>query len=173
MPPRIRLLLMDANVLIDYQQSDISVLELVSRHVGPVHVLATVLDEVDGLDAADCERQGPTIVEPDLDHLTRAAVRRGGLSFADHLCLQVAMERHFVCVTNDRALRRACGEEGVAVRWGLELMKDLVRDRAMPAADAIRVARAIHQGNPHHIPEKIVAEFARQVTGIERRRGDG
>ena len=34
-----KLLLMDANVLIDYRDSDLEVLALVGQHVGPVHVL--------------------------------------------------------------------------------------------------------------------------------------
>ena len=37
-------LLVDANVLIDYLASDLSVLTLASRSLGDVHVLSTVLD---------------------------------------------------------------------------------------------------------------------------------
>ena len=43
-------LLVDANVLVDYQSADLTILSLVSRHVGPVHIVSTVLAEVDGLD---------------------------------------------------------------------------------------------------------------------------
>ena len=68
-----KVLLMDANVLIDYQKSDFSVLGLVNRHVSEVHILTTILDEVDGLDVVDCERLGLKAVEPELNQLTRAA----------------------------------------------------------------------------------------------------
>ena len=39
MPKKAKVLLMDANVLIDYQKSDLSVLGLVNKHVAEVHVL--------------------------------------------------------------------------------------------------------------------------------------
>lgn len=44
------LLVVDANVLIDYAKADESVLALVVRHVGPVYVPRDVLDEVDQVD---------------------------------------------------------------------------------------------------------------------------
>jgi hypothetical protein len=59
-------LLVDANVLVDYQAADLAILSLVSRHVGTVHVVSTVLAEVDGLDESECERLGFRVVEPTL-----------------------------------------------------------------------------------------------------------
>ena len=56
MPKKPKVLLMDTDVLIDYQNSDFSVLGLVDKHVGEVYVLTTILNEVDGLNAVDCER---------------------------------------------------------------------------------------------------------------------
>ena len=106
---------MDANVIIDYRKSDFSVLGLVSKHVGDVHVLTTIIEEVDGLEVVDCERIGLKAIEPELDQLTQAATKRGRLSFGDHLCLLVASEAGFVCVTNDKPLRKACAEEGVSI----------------------------------------------------------
>ena len=37
-------LLADADVLVDYRDSELAILELVSRHVGRVAVISTVLD---------------------------------------------------------------------------------------------------------------------------------
>ena len=62
MPKKPKVLLMDANVLIDYQKSDLSVLGLVDKHVGEVNVLTTILDEVDGLGVVDCERLGLKVI---------------------------------------------------------------------------------------------------------------
>jgi hypothetical protein len=42
-------------------------LSLVSRHVGPVHIVSTVLAEVDGLDESKCERLGFRVVEPSIE----------------------------------------------------------------------------------------------------------
>jgi rRNA-processing protein FCF1 len=82
-----RLLLVDANVLIDYVKSEPSILGLVARYLGEVYVLSTVLDEVDGLDMGDCEKLGLQVVEPELTQFEAAVRKRGMLSTADHLCL--------------------------------------------------------------------------------------
>jgi len=159
-------LLVDANVLIDYLASDLSVLTLASRNLGDVYVLTTVLDEVDGLDVSDCERAGIRVLEPDLDQLTEATKKRSSLPVQDHLCLLVARMRSWVCVTNDGALRRACGEDGVTVLWGLEMMTELVRAGQLDAEDAIAVAEAIHASNPFHISGRLVARFAHLVRSM-------
>jgi rRNA-processing protein FCF1 len=171
MPKKPKVLLMDANVLIDYQKSDFSVLGLVNKHVGEVHVLTTIIEEVDGLEIVDCERLGLRAIEPELNQLTRAAIRRGQLSFRDRLCLIVASDANFVCVTNDKPLRGACTAEGVSVLWGLEIMTALVRTNAMRAADAVQTAEKIHLSNPLHIPGKLVDRFAKIVNDIEKKRG--
>lgn len=167
-----KVLLMDANVLIDYQKSDFSVLALVHKHVGEVHVLTTIIEEVDGLDVVDCERLGLKAVEPQLSQLTRAATKRGQLSFRDHLCLLVASDANFVCVTNDKPLRKACTEEGVSVLWGVEMMAALVRANALRAVDAIQTAEKIHLSNPLHISGPLVDRFVRLVIGIEKNRSN-
>lgn len=168
-----KVLLMDANVLIDYQKSDFSVLGLVRKYVGEVHVLTTIVEEAYGLDVVDCERLGLKAVEPELSQLIRAATKRGQLSFRDHLCLIVASDANFVCVTNDKPLRRACTEEGVNVLWGLELMVALVRANALRAVDAIQTAEKIHLSNPLHISRSLVDRFAKLVIGIERKHSRG
>lgn len=72
MSKRADILLVDACVLMDYQQSDFSIFELVNQYVATVHVLTTTLTEVDGLEVADCERYGITVVEPTLNQVVRA-----------------------------------------------------------------------------------------------------
>ena len=148
-----KVLLMDANVLIDYQKSDFSVLGLANKHVAEVHVLTTIIEEVDGLEIVDCERLGLKAIEPELHQLTRAASKRGQLSFRDHLCLIVASDGSFVCVTNDDAAGRcAARAEGVSIKWGLEIMTALVEAYAMRAADAIQTAEKIDLSNPLQSP---------------------
>ena len=121
-------LLLDANVVIDYAISDLGVLGLVARHIGHVHVVRSVLDEVEQIQEADCGRLGIAIVEPSLEQLVAAgAAQRDRLSFTDRLSLTVAHDSGWTCVTNDRALRKACGQLEVPVWWGLELMLALIR----------------------------------------------
>jgi predicted nucleic acid-binding protein len=119
-------LLVDANVLVDYQEADLGILALVSRRLGTVHIVSTVLREVD-LDEHDCARLGIRVVEPTIAQLIAATPSNGRLSLPDRLCLEVCREHAWTGVSNDKALRRACEAGGVAVRWGLELMLELVR----------------------------------------------
>lgn len=155
-------------MLIDYVNSDVSVLALAARHVGSIYVLSTVLTEVDGLGEEDCDRLGLQVYEPQLSQLQAAAQKRGALSTQDHLCLILAQEEGWTCVTNDGALRRACGRHRVPVLWGLELMIELVQLGQLAEAEATAVAQLIHQANPFHITTAIVARFVqrlREATG--------
>ena len=170
MSTRAKILLMDANILIDYQKSDFSILGTVARHLGEVYVLSTILDEVDELTPALCERQGFKVIEPQLDHLLEAASKRGRLSFRDHLCLLVARDQGLTCVTNDKPLRRACQDESVSVLWGLELMTELVDLGRLQARTAIDTAQQIHRSNPLHIPQSLVDRFTQKVLKIDSKK---
>jgi hypothetical protein len=63
MPDRPAVLLSDANVLIDYRDSNLAILALVVQHLAPVHVLRDVVDEVDDLSLARCGELGLKVIE--------------------------------------------------------------------------------------------------------------
>jgi len=159
-------LLVDANVLVDYQAADLAILSLVSRHVGTVHIVSTVLAEVDGLDESECERLGFRVVEPTLAQATEAASPNGRLSFQDRTCLVVCRDNGWTCVSNDKALRRSCDAVGVVVRWGLELMLELVQGGHLPAEDADDAAERIHRANPVFLNATILAAFREKLAAL-------
>ena len=159
-------LVVDANVLIDYLAADANVLGLVSHQVGPVHIPRQILREVPRLGVEDCERLGLRIVDESVEQLLEAGRQHGRLSFYDHLCLILARENGWTCVTNDRALRRACAEHSVPVLWGLELMIQLVAGRQMTAEMAVKVASAIRESNPHHVTEDILVRFENRLKEV-------
>lgn len=159
-------LLVDANVLVDYQAAGLAILSLVSRHVGTVHIVSTVLAEVDGLDASECERLGFRVVEPTLGQATAAASPNGRLSLQDRLCVEVCRDNGWTCVSNDKALRRSCDAVGVAVRWGLELMLDLVEAGQLPAVDAYEAAERINRANPVFVSVTILATFREKLNAL-------
>lgn len=161
------MLLVDADVLIDYALADANILALAARHIGTIHVVRSVLREVTQLEASDCDRLGIEIVEPSLDQLYLAGETRGRLSFNDRLNLIVAHDAGWTCVSNDRALRRACSDRHVPVWWGLELMLVLVRLGELDGEAALMVAEAIQACNPHHITAEILERFARAVELAE------
>lgn len=158
--------MVDANVLIDYQAADMDVLRLVSRHIGTVHVPRQVLREVSRLDPDECERLELKIVDESLEQLQEAGQRRGRLSFNDHLCLIVARDAGWTCVTNDRALRRACEELSVPVLWGLELMIQLAARHHLAVDAAVTIAKAIRESNPSHISEEILERFSQKLKEV-------
>jgi maleate cis-trans isomerase len=73
MPAARTVLLADADVLIDYRESDLRILELVVQHLGRVAVLAPVLDEVRGVTAAQCAHRGIEVVEIETEQMLEAS----------------------------------------------------------------------------------------------------
>ena len=168
MPGRKSPLLLDADVLIDFCASDLSVLTLVARHLRPVRIVEPLLREVPQLDATACDRHSLELWEPSTDQLLAAASKRGPLSFRDRLCLIVARDEGWTSATNDKALRRECKAEGVRTRWGLELLIDLVEARRLETAAALGIATEIHRNNRYHITAAILARFERRLKGSSR-----
>jgi len=160
MPDRPTVLLSDANVLIDYRDSDITILSLVVQHVAPLHVVRDVVDEVDDLSLARCRELGLTVIDVDPAVLLELAALPRRLSRRDRLSFYVSRENDWICVTNDRPLRKICGEHNVRVRWGLELMVELTNTGVLPASRALATAHRICANNPHHVTKEILERFA-------------
>ena len=152
-------LLADADVLIDYRDSDLAILGLVARHMGRVAVLAPILDEVRNLTAFEAERLGIEVIGVETDWMQHAAEVESRISFNDRLCLVVCRAEGWTCVTNDRALRRLCARHSVKTRFGLALMVDLVANGALTPQRAVNVARQIQASNPFHITDRILSRF--------------
>ncbi len=106
-------------------------------------------------------------MEESLDQLLEAGKRRGRLSFHDRLCLILARDAGWACVTNDRALRRACEELSVPVLWGLELMIRLAAGHHLAIDTAVTIANAIRQSNPRHITEDLLERFSRRLRDLK------
>ena len=164
------LLILDANVLIDYCSAERAILTLVSEHVGRIHVPTLLLEEVQALDASECDRLRLHVFEPEMEMVSAAGKRRPGLSFCDHLCLLLARQEAWTCVTNDGTLRRECGVDGVPVLWGLEPMIALVEMGQITGDEAKKVARAIQAENPFYITDKVIKAFEEKIETAARRR---
>jgi len=159
-------LLADADVLIDYRESDLAILGLVGQHVGRVAVLPSVLDEVEGVTATECADLGIEVVEVETDRMLRAAEIESRVSFNDRLCFVTCLEEGWTCVTNDGALRRLCERRGVDTRFGLALMVDLVAAGVLSRERAEAVARQIHASNPLHINQRVLTRFVSALDAL-------
>ena len=71
----------------------------------------------------------------------------------------------FMCVTNDKNLRKLCSQEDIPLLWGLELLAELHKAGGISGKEAEMIAQAIRESNPKHITAKIVLRF----TDIIRR----
>lgn len=162
------LLIIDANVLIDYALSDGTVLALAARHLGTLFVPRVVLEEVEQLSEADCDALGLTLVDESFELLASAATKQGSLSFEDHVCLLLAKQEQWTCVTNDKRLQVECRREGVDVIRGLRLMIELVRAGGLQSEMAMEIAQLIHELNPRHITEEIIVSLQEKLAHIER-----
>jgi len=159
MAPPVAILLADADVLIDYRDSDLAILKLVSTHIGPVRVLREVLDEAPGISDRQCARLGITIVRLETELMLEVNNLPRSLSINDRLCV-VACEHHrWTLVTNDQATRKVCTDRGIRLRWGLGLMIDLVHAGVLTEARALKVAETIQLSNPTHITARLIDRF--------------
>ena len=159
MRPAIEILLADADVFIDYRDSDLTILKLVSEHIGPVRVLREVLDEAAGITDRQCARLGIEVVQLETELMLKASTLPLSLSVNDRLCV-IACEHHaWTLVSNDRALRKVCKDRGIRLRWGLGLMVDLVHAGVLTEARALKVAVAIQRVNPTHITDDLISRF--------------
>lgn len=168
-----KLLIIDANVLIDFLKTERSILTIVCARLGSLHVPRSLLREVapHDLDLRACEALGITVVEETLVQLDESVRSKPSpaLSDTDALCLILARDFGWTCVTNDKALRKCCSEAQVPVLWGLELLGQLVEIEALTAADAVDLAKRIAETNPY-ITDKLVQRFTESLRGRRRRR---
>jgi hypothetical protein len=130
---------------------------LICTYLGHIYLATPVLNEVKEISENDCLELGITLVEPELEQIALAATeKRGPLSFQDHLCLILAKDNGWTCVTNDKPLRRECKSEGVPLIWGIELLCILVESGGLPVLHAREVILHIQENNPKYITDRIV-----------------
>ena len=155
-------LVADASVLIDYVETDRSVLSLISRRLATIHVPSPVLEEVRALSNKDAAALGIDVVEPTLHQALEAQAGEGRMSFRDWLCFVVARDAGWSVLTNDMALRKACDSAGVSCVWGMEAMAMLVDGKHLSAARAMAAARKIARVNPF-ITDTILDRFRDRI----------
>ncbi len=159
-------LLLDANVLIDLQNSELEVLSEVKKHVAEIFVLKDIFDnELPDLTESDCHRVDLAIIEPK-EHVSREVDKNFvKLTEEDQLNLFTAVDSGFILVTNDVNLRKACEERQVKVIWGLQLILMLVEKSEYSIDDAKNIGEKIAESNPF-ITEEIVLDFNEKLENI-------
>jgi len=158
-----RKLILDACVLIDFLEQDAAVLAAASRSIGRIIVPTPLLLEVRQLTETLCGDLGFTLAEPDLSVVRTAAVRGGGLSSTDRLCLLMAKDLGATLYSNDKPLIGAAIACGVDARWGLELLLELV-GAGMEGEAALEAATRICGRSSYN--QRALEPFLREFASI-------
>lgn len=143
----------DANILIDFSKSDISVISKIAEYYEKVCVPDIILQEVGTISEEKAKSLGITIVETPLE-----LEEVPSLSFQDRTCLYYVKKEGWTCLTNDKALRKNCEAIGGTVVWGLEMLIKLVEAKLITVSHAEKISKKIHQENLE-INEKILCNF--------------
>lgn len=159
-------MVLNANVVIDYADADRSIFALLAKHFGITGLPRPLLREVDQIQERECDQLGLHLIEAMVDQLTEASRERTALSFEDQLCMITARDHGAICVTNDKALRAKCVGIGVPIRWGLEMMLDLVAAKALTRRSARAIAVRIRENNRLHITEAILKRFEKKLDAL-------
>ena len=148
----------DANILIDYSKSDISIIKKIAEYYEEVCVPDIILKEVGIISDEQAKSLGITIVETPLE-----LEEVSSLSFQDRTCLYYVKQNKWECLTNDVALRKHCEAAGGTVVWGLQMLLKLVEADLITVTYAEKIARKIHQINPE-INDKILQDFLDKLS---------
>lgn len=151
----------DANILIDYSKSDISVISKIAEYYGQVCVPDIILQEVGIISETEAARLGITIVETPLE-----LEEIPSLSYQDRTCLYYVKKYKCTCLTNDKALRKYCEDAGGTVVWGLKMLLILVETNLITESHAEKIARKINQVNPE-ITDKLLDDFLDKLGKIK------
>ena len=158
--------LVDANVLIDYLSSDITILTIYSNEIGQIYVPTGVLENVKQLSIGECNRLNLKIVEPTIEQYFEAGPKIRGLAFDDRICLILARDNQWTCITNDKKLRAICMNIGISVVWGLEIMLPLVEKKLIEPSEALNIAKEIQESNPRYVNKTILKRFEDKINKI-------
>jgi hypothetical protein len=158
-------LITDSCVLIDYARSSIETLTRLCETTKVYVPRILLVEEVQDLTIAEAERIGLGIVDPPTELVQKAAGLPGPLSFYDWLCVLMASENRWTCVSNDKKLRTECRGRGVKTQWSLEPLVLLVTHGTLARDKAITTARAIAEMNSY-LSESIVDRFVKRLESL-------
>jgi rRNA-processing protein FCF1 len=155
----------DANVLIDYAKSAPEILGLISRYIRQLYIPLPILREVRQLNRNSVEKLGVKIIEPTLEQIIEANKIRTDkptISKEDAICLVIAKDNDWSCLTNDRALRICCSEFRVHCLWGIGIMQILVSNGKLSPEKAVKIAQDIQSKNKY-ITESVIKNFQKNL----------
>ena len=162
------IIICDANILIDYINSNMAILSLASEHCYEIYAPHEVIKEatkktpslkLDALGVKTCDVEWGQIAEA--DELAGSC----SLSLQDSLCFIVARDKKWICATNEKTLRNKCRREKVETFRGLRFMLDLVIAGKLNKEAAHTTAQKISETNAT-ITQEIINDFIKMLNSI-------
>jgi hypothetical protein len=160
-----KIIVCDANVIIDYFDNNKSVLSKCAAINYETHVPRQILEEVGQMDEAAAVSIGLKIYEPELSQLLESKLLKGTLSFQDWLCLIISRDEGWTCLTNEKPLYKKCQAEGVEVIRGFSIMYDLCSNGHLSKKESIDTATKIKNSNKM-IAEKVLNDFIQMIEKL-------
>jgi rRNA-processing protein FCF1 len=160
---KIKTVICDANILIDYFQNEKIILKLASKYCYDIYVPRPVFDEVYQLSEVDSNNLGLKIIEASYEQLIEAQTHESSLSFADYICFLLARDNKWICATNEKVLFNKCQKEGVEVIRGFKFMIDLCKKEVLSKENAVKIAKKIEQEN-NRITKKVVTDLIKILS---------
>jgi hypothetical protein len=157
-----RICVPDPSVLIDYRDTCLWALRLISLSVAPIHAVRQALS-LAKIQTDECAALAIRIIDPDTSALLEAGQLSFSMGFEESLCFLVCRAFQCTCVTNDYALAQHCAAAGISVIDGLDLLICLVRFGSLPPGRASAAAHAMHTSNPGHITSDALRAFDRRL----------
>lgn len=157
--PKTKLLLADANILIDLAKADSLGLigDLIRHALAEVYIPRTIYDEV-AFEVSETQiaELGITILSVAKELTARAlAYPDVCLSPPDRVLLLMASENGYGAWTNDKKLRANCRLMNVSVYQEFEILRELVTNGYLAKEALVAIARKVDESNPY---EKGVAD---------------
>lgn len=165
-------LIMDACVLIDCIDSDQSIFGLIKNSFGPICVINEIVKEVKSIESTEqLIPLGLILVEPELEDCLDAHTVNKATSFNDNLCFLTAKRNGYICVTNDKSLKKLCAKHNVRSMWGLELITKLHDRGCISTDEALKLGEKIKTNN-FQITSETMEDFRQQVLLNNKKRAE-
>lgn len=156
--------IVDAGALLDFCRVDRALLTLIAEHVGAVNIAEAGLLHVSMLDRAEALTIGIEVVCPELSASQRAArlACKSPLRFDDWLCVVLAEERGWGCISHEPRMHAQCAARNTRARWGFHLLGLLVEHRVLSLAEASSAIRALG-ATGKRIPSSAIDQCVREL----------
>ena len=158
-------LITDSCVLIDYIKSARDALRMLTRMVRFVVPRILLVEEVHDLTVDEAESLGLEVFDAPIEVLGEATRMPRPLSNFDWLCLILARDNRWTCVSNDRRLRAQCNSMGVETQWSLDPLLMLVRQKKLTKERAEKIVREMAKQN-RFIGVRVVTAFVSRIRSV-------